>query len=73
MPEKVLETKQCKHCQASFDITDKDVEFYDKISPTFDGKRFQVPSPILCLDCRQQRRLAARNERKLYRRNCDLT
>jgi Zn ribbon nucleic-acid-binding protein len=27
----------------------------------------------LCPDCRQQRRLAWRNERKLYKRKCDAT
>ncbi|MBI2415785.1 MAG: zinc-ribbon domain containing protein [Candidatus Kerfeldbacteria bacterium] len=31
-----------------------------------------VPQPTLCPDCRQQRRLAWRNERNLYRDQCDL-
>ena len=73
MQEKTIETKQCKHCQTSFDITDKDIEFYDKISPTFMGKKYQVPSPSFCPDCSQQRRLNFRNERKLYHRKCDIT
>jgi hypothetical protein len=33
--EKIVETKKCKHCNASFGITDKDLEFYDKVSPIF--------------------------------------
>jgi hypothetical protein len=33
--EKVVETKNCKHCSAKFEITDKDLEFYEKISPSF--------------------------------------
>jgi len=33
--EKVVETKTCKHCGVSFDITDKDLEFYEKVSPVF--------------------------------------
>lgn len=33
--EKLVETKACRHCQVSFPITDKDLEFYDKVSPTF--------------------------------------
>jgi len=67
----------------SFDITDKDIAFYDKISPVFsspigggkDGgkKKYQIPTPTLCPDCRQQRRLAFRNERSLYKRKCDKT
>jgi hypothetical protein len=35
MTEKIIETKICKICSAKFDITDKDLEFYDKISPVF--------------------------------------
>jgi hypothetical protein len=32
-----------------------------------------IPTPTLCPDCRQQRRLSFRNERKLYKRTCDAT
>jgi hypothetical protein len=71
--EKIIQTKTCTHCQTPFDITDQDLAFYDKISPTFAGKKYQIPSPTLCPDCRQQRRLSFRNERKLYKRKCDLT
>jgi hypothetical protein len=35
MEEKILENKVCKKCNSSFEITDKDLEFYKKISPTF--------------------------------------
>jgi len=33
--EKIVETKICKHCSCQFDITDKDLEFYEKVSPIF--------------------------------------
>ncbi len=71
--EKLIETKSCKRCQISFPITDKDLEFYDKVSPVFNWQKFFIPTPTLCPDCRQQRRLAFRNERKLYKRKCDAT
>ncbi|MDD3302346.1 MAG: hypothetical protein PHN31_02240 [Candidatus Gracilibacteria bacterium] len=100
--EKVVESKVCRQCQTKFDITNKDIEFYEKISPIFkiphpsplltgDGKeksfsikekdlggglkeiKYLIPIPTLCPDCRQQRRLAFRNERKLYKRTCDAT
>ncbi len=71
--EKLIETKICRKCQASFPITDKDMEFYDKISPIFNWQKFSVPSPTLCPDCRMCRRLAFRNERKLYKRKCNAT
>ncbi len=71
--ESVVETKPCKSCGTSFVITDKDLEFYDKVSPVFNGKKESIPTPTLCPDCRQRRRLAFRNERKLYKRVSDLS
>ena len=70
--EKIVETKQCKHCQASFEITDRDLEFYDKLSPIFAGKKYAIPTPTFCPDCRQQRRLSRNNEMKLYKRTCGI-
>jgi Zn ribbon nucleic-acid-binding protein len=62
----------CPQCSAHFEITEEDLKFYDKVSPVFRGKKYLIPPPTLCPDCRQQRRLAWRNERKLYKRKCDL-
>ena len=73
MSETIIETRTCRACQSPYPITDRDIEFYTKVSPTFNGKKEFIPPPTLCPDCRQQRRLAFRNERKLYRRTCDLT
>ena len=53
----------CKQCTTGFEITDRDKEFYQTIN---------VPEPILCPACRQQRRYAIRNERNLYKRKCNL-
>jgi len=69
--EKVMETKVCRHCQTRFEITDKDLEFYEKVSPVFNEKKYQIPNPSLCPDCRQQQRYTFRNERNLYKRTCD--
>lgn len=71
--ETLVETKVCKHCNVSFPITNKDLEFYEKVSPVFNGQKYQIPTPTLCPDCRQQRRLVWRNDRKLYKRKCDAT
>jgi len=65
--------KTCKKCLANFEITDKDLEFYKKVSPKFGWKTYEIPAPTLCPDCRQQRRLSFRNERNLYKRKCDAT
>ncbi len=102
--EKIVETKICRYCSCQFDITDKDLEFYEKISPVFqpppnlplsweekklppdkgdwggflknlwNGKvKYLIPAPTLCPECRNQRRLAWRNDRNLYKRKCDIT
>ena len=67
----IVEWKTCKVSGQEFPIYQSDLEFYDKISPTFNGVKYQIPTPTLCPEERQRRRLAFRNERKLYRRTCD--
>lgn len=47
--------KNCKQCQNSFNIRNEDKAFYTKTG---------VPEPTFCPQCRVQRRLAWRNERK---------
>ena len=65
--EKIVETKSCKQCQISFDITDKDLEFYEKISPVFNEKKYTIPSPTVCPECSIQNKLVWRNDKKFYR------
>lgn len=69
--EKIAETKKCRISGEEFFITDKDLEFYEKISPVFAGQKYLIPTPTLCPDERQRRRLAFRNETKFYHRKCD--
>lgn len=58
-----MQQVQCRQCSKTFRIDDRDLEFYTRMA---------VPPPTHCPDCRQQRRLAWRNERFLYERACDL-
>ena len=53
----------CQNCKADFVIEPEDLKFYEKM---------KVPSPTFCPNCRLARKLAWRNERALYKRNCDL-
>ena len=69
----ITEWKICTISGQKFPIFQSDLDFYDKISPTFAGQRFQIPTPTLCPEERQRRRLVFRNERKLYKRKCDAT
>ncbi len=63
--------KSCAQCQSTYIVTDTDRQFYKRISPTFNGKTYQIPEPTLCPECRLQRRLSFRNDRKLFERTCD--
>ena len=65
--------KLCRQCGQQFEITDDDLKFYDRVSPVIAGKKYDLPVPTLCSACRQQRRLAFRNERHLYLRKCDMS
>jgi hypothetical protein len=71
--EHLLENRTCRQCQDTFPITDKDMEFYEKVSPVFHGKRYMIPPPTLCPECRKIRRYAWRNEHKIFKRKCDAT
>lgn len=71
--EKIIETKTCRISGQEFHVTDKDLEFYDKVSPIFAGKKYSIPSPTLCPDERLRRRMIHRNEITFYKRSCDLT
>ena len=57
-----MKQKTCIVSGEDFVVADKDQVFY---------QRMGVPQPVLCPDERQRRRLAWRNQRKLYRRECD--
>ncbi len=63
----------CSQCSAPFEITPEDLDFYEKVSPEFGGKKYAILPPTLCPDCRFQRRQLFRNERFLYHRKSDLT
>jgi len=52
------EIKNCQNCKKDFVIESDDFAFYEKI---------KVPPPTFCSECRFQRRIAFRNERKLFR------
>ncbi len=52
------EIKNCQNCKTDFIIESEDFNFYEKI---------KVPPPTFCPLCRAQRRMAFRNERKLFK------
>ena len=60
----ISESKICQNCKANFTIEPDDFLFYEKI---------KVPAPTFCPGCRMIRRMTWRNERSLFKRNCDYT
>jgi CxxC-x17-CxxC domain-containing protein len=56
------ESRTCQNCKTDFSVASEDFDFYAKLS---------VPAPLTCPRCRFERRLMFRNERNLYKRNCD--
>ena len=67
-----MENKICKQCGVNFTVTDEDLAFLEKVSPEFNGKKYLIPAPKDCPECRAQRRFAFRNVRNVYRREVDL-
>ena len=58
-----METKNCQKCKKEFVIETEDFNFYEMM---------KVPAPTFCPDCRLQRRLTFRNDRTLYKRECEM-
>ncbi|PIR48592.1 hypothetical protein COU80_02680 [Candidatus Peregrinibacteria bacterium CG10_big_fil_rev_8_21_14_0_10_55_24] len=65
--------RNCIVCGSAFEHTQDEQDFLGRISPVFRGKKYEIPPPTCCADCRLQRRLAYRNEKTLFRRTCDRT
>lgn len=64
--------KSCRQCRNIFKIFDEDRPFLESVAPVFEGKKYEIPTPEICPDCRQQRRLAFCNERNLYPGVCSM-
>ncbi len=63
----------CRISGEPFEVTEEDLSFYNRISPTIAGKTYTIPPPTLAPSARRQRHMTFRNERTLYRRKCAKT
>ncbi|MBI1812385.1 hypothetical protein HYR82_01210 [Candidatus Peregrinibacteria bacterium] len=63
--------QSCKHCKQTFEITDDDLTFYDEVSPVLGGKKFTIPPPEICPQCRAQERYVWRPELHVFLRRSD--
>lgn len=69
----IVEWKTCAISGAQFPIYQSDLDFYAKISPTFAWMKYQIPTPTLCPEERQRRRICFRNMSKLRKWRCGAT
>ncbi len=69
----IVERKTCEISWQEFPIFQSDLEFYSKISPVFDWKKYQIPTPKLCPEERARRRMTYKNDRTLYKNICSGT
>ncbi len=51
----------------TFPISEDELKFREKISPTFAGKKFPIPAPTISPEERMKRRTAHRNEQYLHK------
>lgn len=61
-------TSHCSLCRAPYEVSDADLAFYEAVSPRIGDKALKIPAPTLCPQCRNQRRMAWRNDRTFHRR-----
>ena len=71
--EHIVETRSCLVTGNEFVITDKDILFYEKVSPVFAGKVHLFPFPTESPEIRSQQRMAFRNERSFHTAVCSLS
>jgi len=58
----IMNTLKCRCCQKDFKVIKQEQRIYENKN---------LPLPVYCPECRHRQRMALRNERKLYKRNCD--
>lgn len=58
--------KTCQECHTQFTVSEEEKNFLPRIAPIFNGKKYDIPLPNSCPDCRLARRTMHRNEQCLY-------
>src|SRR5262245_42310420 len=61
----------CERCGASFIVEAGELDILSRASPKRGEHQLMLSRPRRCPQCRDQDRLAWRNDRSLYSRNCE--
>jgi hypothetical protein len=64
---------QCIQCKSPFQNSTSLIDFLNRASPVIAEKKYKIPEPSLCPDCRMKQRIRMRNFFHLYHRQCDKT
>ncbi len=65
--------RTCVACREEYTVRDQDIGLLERISPSINGITYLIPPPHRCPSCREQLRMAWRNEVHLFSRTCDKT
>jgi len=65
--------QRCQISGEEFEISEDDLNLLEKLSPTVGDKTYRLPPPTISSTERRRKRLAFRNERRLYQRQCSLS
>ena len=68
-----MKTISCRLCDKEFAVTPADEAFYAAVGHAVAGTLHAVSTSSLCPTCRNRRRMSWRNERCLYKRECDFS
>ncbi len=66
-----MNSQACLSCKGVIGSRPEELALRAKLAPVIGGKKYELPSPTLCFNCRMQRRMMWRNDRNLYERVCD--
>lgn len=69
----IVEWKTCRISWKEFAVFQSDIDFYSKISPTINWKKYNLPTPTVCPEERQRRRMSWKNDHMYFKRKCDFS
>ena len=67
------EARACNQCGQNFAVAEEDLDFLKSVSPVISGETYLISPSKYCYECREQQRLAWRNDRYMFKRKSDKT
>ncbi len=64
---------KCQKCDANFEVGEKEKQLLQKLAVVFNQKKYEIPQPANCPDCRLATRTVHRNEQNFYQSKSSLS